>query len=61
MNEPPLVVGQMECSNADFERACLVHIERLQSGIGDYDQAMLATFCDAVRMVREYNEFMKQC
>ncbi len=43
----------------DFERACLVHIERLQRGIGDYDQCMLATFCDAVRMVREYNEVMK--
>ena len=52
----PVVTGRMECTNDDFERACLVHIERLQNGIGDYDSAMLATFCDAVRMVREYNK-----
>jgi len=43
-------------SNQDFERACLVHIERLQHGIGLYDGAMLATFCEAVRMVREYSD-----
>ncbi len=57
--ELPVVTGRMECSNYDFERACLVHIERLQNSIGDYDSAMLATFCDAVRLVREYNEIMK--
>jgi len=55
----PVVTGRIECSNADFERACLVHIERLQNGIGDYDSAMLATFYDAVRIVREYSDMMK--
>ena len=53
------VAGRMERSNADFERACLVHIERLQEGFGDYDSAMMATFCDAVRMVRAYSESMQ--
>ena len=51
------VVGRrIRGSNADFERACLVHIDRLQSGIGPYDAAMLDTFCEAVRLVREYND-----
>jgi hypothetical protein len=55
-----VVVGRRsEMSNADFERACLVHIERLQHGIGPYDSAMLATFCEAVRMVREYSDAMQ--
>jgi len=56
----PVVTGRMERSNDDFERACLVHVERLQNGIGDYDSAMLATFCDAVRMVREYNDMVSK-
>jgi hypothetical protein len=46
-------------TNADFERACLVHIERLQHGLGLYDSAMMATFCEAVRMVREYTDAMQ--
>ncbi len=53
------ISGRLEGTNLDFERACLVHIERLQNGIGDYDSAMLSTFCDAVRMVREYNDMMQ--
>ena len=48
----------MRGSNAEFERACLVHIERLQHGLGDYDGAMLDTFCEAVRLVREYTDAM---
>lgn len=56
----PVVAGRRSLqSNADFERACLVHIERLQLGIGDYDSAMLATFAEAVRMVREYTDAMQ--
>jgi hypothetical protein len=47
-------------SNADFERACLVHIERLQHGLGPYDSAMMDTFCEAVRMVREYTDAVQQ-
>jgi hypothetical protein len=56
----PTVAGRCSSmSNADFERACLVHIERLQHGLGPYDSAMLATFCEAVRMVREYSDAMQ--
>lgn len=56
----PVVAGrQSSMSNADFERACLVHIERLQHGLGPYDSAMMATFCEAVRMVREYSDAMQ--
>ena len=56
----PVVAGRRSsASNADFERACLVHIERLQHGIGPYDSAMMATFCEAVRMVREYSDAMQ--
>lgn len=56
----PQVAGRgLRGSNDDFERACLVHIERLQNGLGDYDSAMLDTFCEAVRLVREYNDAMK--
>lgn len=55
----PEVGGRrLRTSNADFERACLVHIERLQHGIGPYDSAMLDTFCEAVRCVREYSDAM---
>lgn len=56
----PVVEGRRaSTSNADFERACLVHIERLQHGLGPYDSAMMATFCEAVRMVREYSDAMQ--
>jgi len=56
----PVVHGRRSStSNADFERACLVHIERLQHGMGPYDSAMMATFCEAVRMVREYSDAMQ--
>lgn len=55
----PTVAGRrLRGSNADFERACLVHIERLQNGLGDYDSAMLDTFCEAVRLCREYSDAM---
>ncbi len=56
----PVVAGRTsEMSNSDFERACLVHIGRLQHGLGPYDSAMMATFCEAVRMVREYSDAMQ--
>lgn len=55
----PTVAGRrIRGSNDDFERACLVHIDRLQHGLGGYDSAMLDTFCEAVRLVREYNDAM---
>ena len=56
----PVIAGRMlSGTNADFERSCLVHIERLQNGLGPYDSAMMATFCEAVRMVREYSDAMQ--
>ena len=42
-----------------FERSCLVHIERLQHGLGDYDGAILGTFSEAVRLAREYADSMQ--
>ena len=56
----PVVGGRRSSmSNAAFERACLVHIERLQTAIGPYDSHMMSTFCEAVRMVREYSDAMQ--
>jgi hypothetical protein len=57
-NLPKVAGRKIRGSNADFERACLVHIERLQDGLGDYDSAMLDTFCEAVRLAREYSDAM---
>lgn len=55
----PTVAGRrIRGSNNEFEHACLVHIERLQHSLGDYDSAMLDTFCEAVRLVREYSDAM---
>jgi len=55
----PTVAGRrIRGSIAGFEQACLVHIERLQNGMGDYDSAMLDTFCEAVRLGREYCDAM---
>lgn len=56
LNLPEVAGRRIRGSNADFERACLVHIERLQHGIGPYDSAMLDTFCEAVRLAREYTD-----
>jgi hypothetical protein len=56
----PVIAGRnIRGSIAAFEQACLVHIERLQNGTGDYDSAMLDTFCEAVRLSREYCDAMK--
>jgi hypothetical protein len=55
----PVVAGRLSSMrNADFERSCPVHIERLQHG---YDSSMMATFCEAIRMVREYSYTMQGC
>ena len=62
ISEPrsPTVAGRhLRGSNSEFEQACLVHIQRLQENIGDYDCAMLDTFCEAVRMFREYSDVMQ--
>lgn len=56
----PQVAGRKIRGSLDeFERSCLVHIERLQHGMGDYDSAMLNTFCEAVRLSREYCDVMQ--
>lgn len=57
-NLPSVAGRRIRGSNADFERACLVHIDRLQGGLGDYDSALLDTLCEAVRLVREYSDAM---
>ena len=55
----PFVHGRKCSINiCDFNRECLVQIGRLRDGLGPYDSAMMATLCDAVRMVREYSEAM---
>ncbi len=44
---------------AEFERRCLVHIEEEQSRAAP-DTALIALLCDAVRLGREYADFMRQ-
>lgn len=46
------VTGHMERSLADFERACLVHVEEEQAKPNP-DNATIALLCDAVRLARE--------
>ena len=58
-NLPNVAGRNIRGTIAGFERSCLVHINRLQHGIGDYDSAMLDTFCEAVRLCREYSDAMK--
>jgi hypothetical protein len=54
--EPKIAGRRIRGSIAMFERSCLVHIERLQNGIGDYDSAIMDTLCEAVRLGREYSD-----
>lgn len=46
------VAGRMERTLADFERACLVHLENEQRRPNP-DNALIAVLCDAVRLTRE--------
>lgn len=47
-----LVAGEeVERPLADFERACLVHLEEEQAKIAP-DSALVALLCDAVRLCR---------
>jgi hypothetical protein len=56
----PTVGGRrMECSNADFERRCLVAIGVEQEKIAP-DNFLIALICDAVRCVREYTDAMQR-
>lgn len=48
------VAGEsMERTLADFERACLAHLEGAQEELNP-DNALIALLCDAVRLKREY-------
>lgn len=60
MTDPhlPAVAGRMECTNAEFERRCLVHLAEEQEKLLP-DTALIALLCDAVRCVREYTETMQ--
>lgn len=54
-----LVTGNMERSLADFERACLTHIEEEQAKPNP-DNATIALLCDAVRLARENAEMFSR-
>ena len=56
--ELPQVSGKMERSIADLERSCLVLIKEEQRKINP-NNALIAALCDAVRMGREYCEYVK--
>lgn len=53
----PAVAGRMECSNAEFERRCLVMIMHEQERASP-DNALIALLCDGVRLAREYSAAM---
>ena len=48
----PAVAGRMECSNAEFERRCLIYIAEEQDKLMP-DNALMALLCDGVRLARE--------
>lgn len=55
----PAVGGRkMECSNAEFERRCLVYIAEEQEKLSP-DTFLIALLCDAARCVREYSDAMQ--
>lgn len=53
----PAVAGRMECSNAEFERRCLIYIAEEQDKLMP-DNALMALLCDGVRLAREYSAAM---
>lgn len=53
-SEPVRIAGRtLERSTSDFENACLVLIDEEQRKL-DTNNAVVATLCDAVRLLREY-------
>lgn len=55
----PLVGGRrIYCTNAMFERRCLIYLNWEQRKIAP-DNGLVALLCDAVRLVREYNDMMQ--
>jgi len=53
----PAVAGRMQCSNAEFERRCLISIADEQDKLMP-DNSLVALLCDGVRMAREYSAAM---
>jgi len=56
--ELPAVAGIMACSNDNLEHRCLLHLKEEQDKILP-NNALIATLCDAVRCIREYNSVMQ--
>ena len=58
-NYLPLVEGRrLDYTNALFEHRCLIHLDYEQRKIAP-DNGLIALLCDAVRLVREYNDSMR--
>lgn len=56
----PEVGGRrLHCSNAEFERRCLVHLAREERKL-EPDNGLVALLGDAVRLAREYTDAMQQ-
>ena len=56
----PAVGGRrMDCTNAMFEQRCLVCLRNEQEKTSP-DNGLIALICDAVRLVREYNDSMRR-
>lgn len=49
----PAVAGRMECSNATFERRCLIALAEEQEKLNP-DNNLIAILCDGVRLAREH-------
>ena len=55
----PAVEGRMECSNAEFERRCLVRLAAEQKKIFP-DNDLISLLADGARLAREYSAEMNQ-
>ncbi len=55
----PAVAGTLDKSIAEHERGCLVLIGNEQEKIAP-DNHLIAVLCDAVRLAREYVNYMKR-
>lgn len=56
--ELPAVGGRrIDCSNATFERRALIALANEQAKLSP-DNALVALYCDAVRLTREYSDAM---
>lgn len=58
LNHLPTVAGHFNGTLQDFERRCRVHLIHEQEKINP-DNALIALLCDAVRVKREYCDYVK--